>query len=150
MGAIVILLFLLCWVFSFSKSWEAYHKNKTLNGRLQDNYALGERSFQISRKYRLLDSLVKTYSMDSAAFHNSFLQDVSLAIEGIPVQLSYDAGKKKDAETFAQTLYGDISLEGSYKDLVRAVDRLEQVFFVNRILYKDGVCVVRLGKCNIK
>lgn len=150
MAGIVLLVLLLCWVLSFSKTWDAYRKNSALNGRLQDNYTVGERSFQVGRKYVQLDSLVKTFSTDSLGFQNSFLQDVSLAIAGIPVQLSYDSSKSNDQEKSHQVLYGDITLEGGYKDLIRAIDRLERSFFVNSVNYRDGICVVRLGRVRVK
>lgn len=150
MGGAVLLALLLCWLLSFSKTWSAYRKNRELKQQMEDNYTIGEHSFQVGRKYAQLDTLIQVFSADSISFDNSFLQNVSLAIAGIPVQLSYDATKKADAEDSIHLLYGDITLEGGYKNLVRAIERLERTFFVNRVNYKDGICVVRLTKVKIK
>lgn len=142
----ILFILLLSWFLSFSKTWTAYMENKALKHKLHDNYALINNPYLIDQKYIQLDSLVKSLSTDGSLFRGSFLQDVSGAIVGIPVQITYDAASSKGIEELDHILIGDIILEGGYKDLVRAIEQLEKVYFVIRILYKDGKCTVRLGK----
>lgn len=143
--AAAVLVFIICWWLSFSKTFSEISRNNQLTRAVGASGVQGDQAYQLQKKAAKLDTLIQHYSMDSIAFENNFLQDVSLAIEGLPVKLSYD-GSKQPAEKPAAVQQKEILLQGKYSDIVKAVDALEKVYFVGGLVYqKEGYRVV-LGR----
>lgn len=143
--AAAVLLFIICWWLSFSKTFSEIGRHRSLVQAASVSGVQGDQTYQLEKKAAKLDTLIQHYGMDSVAFENNFLQDVSLAIEGLPVRLSYD-GSKQPTEKPASVLQKEIILQGKYSDIVKALAALERVYFVSGLVYqKEGYRVV-LGR----
>lgn len=139
-----LLLLLACWWLSFSKAFSAYRTNRELRTRVAVSDATGKGQDGLGVKYGKLDSLVDKYTMDSLAFANSFLTTVSLAIEGLPIQLYYEGNTTTYTEA-PLSISQEVTLEGGYKAIVEAVQRLEEFFMVQGIVYNETKCKIRLS-----
>lgn len=143
--ATAVLLLIVCWWLSFSKTFSEIGRHRSLTQVVNVSGIQGDQAYQLQKKAAKLDTLIQHYSMDSIAFENNFLQDVSLAIEGLPVRLSYD-GSKQPTEKPATVLQKEIILQGKYSNIIKAVAALEKVYFVSSVVYqKEGYKLV-LGR----
>ena len=128
----------ICYFLSFSKTLEQRKIYQSLNRGYQlSDIAASNRIYSLQMKNVLLDSLTQQYSSDSVAYESNFLQNVSLALDSIPVKLSYDASRQLNNES-AGVISKEIVLEGSYVQIVKALASLEKNHFVSRILYING------------
>lgn len=137
-GAVV--LFLLCWWLSFSKTIGQYQQYRKLHKAYQSQQGGPANAAYLEGKSILLDSLLSHYRVDSAQWENNFLQNVSLSLRHADVSVSYE-GKGSHTD---QLLEKELTLQGTYIDLVEAIDWLERDFFVKRVGWQDGRCTVVL------
>ncbi|WP_293917930.1 MULTISPECIES: hypothetical protein [unclassified Sphingobacterium] len=119
--------FVICWIFAFSKTWNAY----SLNNRLEQQIGTGTDNSKASKnmilKSRVLDSLVSRYSKDSVQWNDNFIMNASKGMTDPGISLSYTnsaTGKRSnDADTIA--LRKTIMVSGTYKGLVQQLQALE-------------------------
>lgn len=136
-------LFVICIFFSFSNTWNVFKKNKVLSRNTHNNLSSSGSYEDIAQKYNKLDTLIKVYTADSLLFETNFLSNISLAIHDLPIELSYDENTKRKQET-ATTKSSSFSLKGDYKDIIRAIYRLEKDFFISRMEYSNGNYVLEI------
>ncbi len=132
-----LLLFVICWYFSFSRSYrevvDHYQLENTLTGGIDDELE----AHAIKRKHQRLDSLLSKMTVDSLAFEDYFLQSVSYQMMDLPVSMSYDG---KGTQMVGSTIMTkDIVLKGDYHAVLQAISNIEKRYFISRFRYaKQG------------
>ena len=134
---VAFLLFVLCWFFSFSKSYKEvadhYELQSSLAGGIDDELE----AHTIKRKHQRLDSLLTNMTVDSLAFEDYFLQSVSYQIMDLPVSMSYDG--KGTQMVGSNIMTKDIVLKGDYHAVLQAISNIEKRYFISRLRYaKQG------------
>lgn len=138
-GIIVVV----CWLLSFSKTYTELKEYRRMSRLQQQTSGTFANSSQLDLKEAKMDSLIRHFTVDSMAFEDNFLPNISLALHGIPVKVSYD-GSKSTQETNGDMIRKQLILEGKYRDIVSALQKLEQVHYLNRCRMLEG------GKCMLE
>ncbi|EFK58197.1 hypothetical protein U0038_06675 [Sphingobacterium spiritivorum] len=138
---VAAVVFVICWIFAFSKTWDAY----SLNNRLEQQIGTGTDNSKGSKnmivKSRVLDSLVSRYRKDSLQWNDNFIMNASKGMTDPAINLSYNnasSGKRSnDADTLA--LRKTIMVSGTYKGLVQQIQALEalpELGLLSRVILK--------------
>lgn len=141
-GAVILLI--LSWLLSFSKTYQEirdYRRADTYNLSIQQEHI---DRYAIQRKLERQDSLLAHFRMDSVAFSDYFLQNVSLCLEGLPVQIVYE-GYGQQQTSNNGILSQEINLLGQYQEVIRAIARLEREFYVRSVRYEKERYTLNLG-----
>lgn len=138
---LAVLMALLCWFFSFSKTWKLYRENQNLVRNISQDDNIYQNFNTIKQKSDKLDSLISYYTVDSIIFTINFLGNVTQAINGLPLELIYDINKQ-NIENNTQFNMNTFSLKGDYKSIIKALQRLEKDYFVFRILYENKQYII--------
>lgn len=136
-----LLLLIVCWVFSFSKTWDSYSKSKSLlNKSLKEDFTHSSHT-SLEHKNVMLDSLVQMYTLDSLTFYTNFLYNISLSINDLPLLLKYDINNITHTEE-KDVLTNSIILQGDYKSILIAIQRIEKLYFISRIQFTDNLYTI--------
>lgn len=139
-----VLLLLLCWILSYSKTWEAYTTNKKLTNQLVLNHSSEQYANRAQQKHKEINNLLMNYSKDSVTFKEILLANISIAIQGLPVQLIYDEQINKETQQ-SNTQSKSFILQGNYKSIIKAIQKLEKDFFISRLKYDKGNYWMEIG-----
>lgn len=136
---VVALLLLLAWFFAFSKTYRQIMDYQAM-AALEDNV---EKNPMHDMDYRLvksakMDSLMALYSVDSSTFEANFLPQISLVLQDIPVQITYENGTVQGTHPGSSVLRKEISVQGKYQDIIRAVKNLSQLYYIERFVMSEG------------
>lgn len=143
--ALAVVLFVICWRLAFAKTVAEVNRNRNLTKTFSMADVQDDQTQQLQKKGKLLDTLVRHYSMDSLAFEDNFLPDIITAIEGLPVSLSFDEGKQPQEESY-NVLQKEVVLRGRYSNIVEAIRAFEKLYFVGSIVYQKGEYRIVLGR----
>ncbi|HEY0056807.1 MAG TPA: hypothetical protein VGB63_15760 [Pedobacter sp.] len=125
MGA--LFLTLLSWNLAFRKTIKAISLNNELHQKADKKNDLSQNPGYLNRKHRVLNVLLKQYTLDSAEWKNDFWLKVSGIAASKEVRISYNPLLKQDlSDSTSRVLKQEISFEGDYKKMVILLDSLEK------------------------
>ena len=128
--AVLLGIFMLVagWRFAFQKTFETISLNHRLKQQSLDNAAISFNPDYLSKKDKLLSTVINKYSADSSEWKNSFWLNVSrMAIQKrINVKYTPSALKLNPDTTRTTVIKQHIAFEGNYKNLVSLLDTLEK------------------------
>jgi|GEM_PF-1378318 len=127
-GAAAVAL-IVCWIFAFSKTWDAYTHHRQLQQQVNGGDVQTKDSRLLIQKSRVLDSLVARYTQDSVLWNDNFIMNASAGITDPAIKLSYNntAGTRRIGEQDTIALRKLITLSGNYTGLVKQVQALETI-----------------------
>lgn len=136
-----VILFIISWLFSFSKAWNEYRQNTELTTQKSASAISNQLTYTTQKKFNRLDSLVTKFTVYSAFFENNFLYNISQCIDGLPVELSFNENKVT-SDSFLQS--NTITLQGDYKSLIQVIHRIEKEYFIKKIRYFNDIVEVEM------